>query len=105
MGKQKLTDEQFITFLKNNPAYQGINIEKELHKMDAWLLTPKGSGRKKTHRFILNWLNRVEREVKTGGQHDTDTFRGTPYTNAKEKYAGVGKIPTPKLDGHPTKIS
>ena len=57
-----------------------------------------------------SWLNakRWEDEVsqpKKGGQHDADAFRGTPYKNAAEKYAGVGKIPPPKLDGHTTKIS
>jgi len=55
---------------------------------------------------------------KTGGQQDA--FTGTPYKNAAEKYAGVGKIPdkdkstdnagvgkipTTKLDGNSTKIS
>ena len=55
---------------------------------------------------------------KTGGQQDA--FTGTPYKNAAEKYAGVGKIPdkdkstynagvgkipTTKLDWNSTKIS
>ena len=54
---------------------------------------------------ILNSWQGLFEVKKQGGQHDTDAFRGTPYKNAAEKYAGVGKIPPPKLDGHTTKIS
>ena len=55
-----LTLENFISEIKNNPAYKDIDIDKELHKMDAWLLSPKGKGRKKTKGFILNWLNKID---------------------------------------------
>lgn len=41
-----------------NPAYSHIDIPRELHKMDAWLAA--NPGRKKTERFIINWLNRIE---------------------------------------------
>ena len=58
-----LSDLDFIKELKNNPAYNHINIDIELNKMDAWLLLPKNKGRKKTRRFILSWLNRVEAPV------------------------------------------
>ena len=52
--------DTFLASLKENPAYQGIDINNEIHKMNAWLLTPKGKGRKLTHKFILNWLNKCE---------------------------------------------
>ena len=48
--------EDFIEKLKANPTYKGLNIDRELHRMDAWLLLNKG--RQKTARFVLNWLNR-----------------------------------------------
>ena len=48
----------FLTSLKNNPAYASIDLERELAKMDAWLLTRPG--RKKTKRFIINWLNKID---------------------------------------------
>lgn len=54
----------FISLLKENPAYKEIDIDRELAKMDAWLLTPKGRGRKKTHKFILNWLNKIDIPLK-----------------------------------------
>ena len=58
-----LADDQFIATLRANGAYQGIDIDRELGRMDAWLLTPKGRGRKKTRRFVVNWLNRIDRPM------------------------------------------
>ena len=49
----------FLTAIKNNPAYKGIDIDSELSKMDAWLLTKPG--RKKTKQFVVNWLNRIDK--------------------------------------------
>ena len=60
-----LTDEEFVQSLKSNPAYTGIDIDRELGRLDAWLLTPRGRGKRKTRRRIFNWLNNVEIEVKT----------------------------------------
>jgi len=56
-----LSIEAFIATLKLNPAYKGINIDAELSKMDAWLLTKPG--RQKTRSFIVNWLNKIDRPV------------------------------------------
>ncbi len=52
--------------LKPNPAYRHIDIDVELGKMDAWLLTPKGARGKKTRAFVVRWLNEAadrQREV------------------------------------------
>ena len=54
-----LTPEGFLESLKSNTAYKHIDIENELAKMDAWLLTH--THRKKTKAFILNWLKRIEK--------------------------------------------
>jgi hypothetical protein len=73
--KKEDNPADFISALKSNIAYQGINIDIQLAKMDAWLLTPKGKGRKKTHKFILNWLNKCDGEVITAkpiSQSDQD---------------------------------
>ena len=56
-----LSDDDFLKTLKANTVYKGINIDAELGKMDAWLGTRPG--RKKTKRFIINWLNKVEAPV------------------------------------------
>lgn len=57
----QISDEEFLKALKENKAYDGIQIEDELGKMDAWLSTRPG--RKKTRRFVVQWLNRVEKPI------------------------------------------
>lgn len=55
-----LTDDAFLAALKKNPAFVGIDIDRELGKLDAWLLTPKGRGKTKSRQRIVNWLNRAD---------------------------------------------
>ena len=59
--KKSIPSPDFISSLKQNLAYSHIDIDNELHKMDAWLLLPKNKGRKKTSRFILNWISKIEK--------------------------------------------
>lgn len=66
-----ISDEEFIQSLRDNHAYRGIDLDSELGKMDAWFLTPKGKGRKKTRAFILRWLNKTDRPVTVNGNHQT----------------------------------
>ena len=63
-NQQSNSDTNFIKLLKANPAYKGVDIDRELAKMDAWFLTPKGSRRRKTKRFIVSWLNRCDAVVQ-----------------------------------------
>jgi hypothetical protein len=79
--------KDFISSLKENPAYKEIDIDKELHKMDAWLSLPKNKGRKKTHRFILNWLNKIDRPVSSDEAPPTDKLDRTLWEikKAREK--------------------
>jgi hypothetical protein len=67
-----LPDAQFLENLRKNPAYQKVNFDQELSKLDAWLTTPRGRGKKKTRGRIVAWMNRAleEQPVKSGG------FRG-----------------------------
>ncbi len=58
-----LTDDDFIKVLKENPAYKGIDIDREIGKMDAWLLTPRGRGKKRTQQRLVTWLNRAEKPM------------------------------------------
>lgn len=50
----------FIQQLKALSAYQGIDVDREVGRMQAWLLTPKGKGRQLTKGFIVRWLNKVD---------------------------------------------
>lgn len=61
---RQLSDEEFLASLKSNPAYQHIDFKVEDGKMDVWLgLHP---GRQKTRKFIVNWLNKIDRPMKSG---------------------------------------
>jgi hypothetical protein len=62
--KISISPDEFLLKLKTNPAFSHIDIDNELHKMDAWLSIPKNKNRKKTPRFVLNWLNKIERPIK-----------------------------------------
>jgi hypothetical protein len=68
--KKEEKKEDFISILKSNPAYKEIDIDRELNKMDVWLASPKGKGRKKTHGFIMNWLNKIDVSVPQGKLSD-----------------------------------
>lgn len=71
-------DADFLATLRDNPAYQGIDLEREFGRMRGWLSTPRGKGRKLTRQFIVNWLNKVDRPLEGGkedgwhpGRHET----------------------------------
>ena len=68
-GKPKravaMADNEFVKALKENPAYEGIDIEREIGKLDAWLLTPRGRGKKRTQQRLINWLNRAEQPMES----------------------------------------
>ena len=61
-----LSDDDFLKTLKANPAYKHIDFEFEFGKMDAYLLTKRG--RIKTRRFIVAWLNRIDRPMGSVSQ-------------------------------------
>lgn len=63
-NKEAIPPADFLTFLKTNIAYSHINIEIELAKMDAWLSAHPG--RQKTKKFIINWLNKIEKPIGVG---------------------------------------
>lgn len=59
---QHLSDEEFLDQLRTNPAFQHFDLEIELAKMDAWLLTrPR---RQKTRRFVVAWLLNIDPPVR-----------------------------------------
>lgn len=61
------TEEEFLASLKASPAYAHFNVTVELSKMDTWLLAHPG--RKKTRRFVANWLNNIEAPLSVNGQN------------------------------------
>lgn len=59
--KIPLSTEDFLNEIRKMPAYSHININSELNKMDVWLL--KNPRRQKNSRFIMNWLNKIEKPM------------------------------------------
>lgn len=53
--------KDFIEVLK--PLYPGVNVDAEIRKMQAWMLTPKGKNRHLTKRFVVNWLNKCDQPL------------------------------------------
>lgn len=61
-GKPKAaTDAEFFAELRANPAYEGIDIEREFAKMTAWCST---KGQNPSRIRFVNWLNRADRPMK-----------------------------------------
>lgn len=59
--KEKLNKETVWEELKKNPAYEGIDIEREYYKMVAWC---KANGKIPSKRRFVNWLNRADKPLK-----------------------------------------
>ena len=82
--KRTLTSTDFLTSLKVNASYSHIDIDTELGKMDAWLLAHKG--RQKTKRFIVNWLNKIERPLLIGKSKPPQPFYKAPDEKERFKF-------------------
>ena len=59
-NKDTRTTEEFVEYLKK--TYGWINIDLELKRIDAWIATHPD--RKKTRRFVTNWMNRIEKPME-----------------------------------------
>jgi hypothetical protein len=95
-GAPPLSDIDFLKALKDNPAYKHINIDIELNKMDAYLLTHKG--RQKTRRFIVGWLNRIDRPLQATPQRRAEPVDTRPPDPAER--AKVQKLIQETLKGN-----
>ena len=67
------TDSAFLETVRK--TYDYVDLDSELKKMDGWLLAHPG--RKLTRRFIINWLNKIDKPIKTKPQ---------PQVNKRSKY-------------------
>lgn len=85
---KKLTDEEWISQLKRNPAYKHIDFDREFGKMDAWFSIPRNSKRQRTRQFILNWLNKADPGVFSA-QVSTSRAERVKALLEKEKGAPV----------------
>lgn len=56
----KLSDSEWLESIKANPAYAGVEIDREIGKCNAWCATNR---KMPTRGRILNWLNRADRPI------------------------------------------
>lgn len=57
-------DDVWITGLKGNPAYTGIDIDVQFGKAQVWC---RENQRVCSRRFFVNWLNKQERPINGNG--------------------------------------
>lgn len=67
--KVPLTHEQWIAALKASPAYEGIDVDREIEKCRAWALTNGIPVHLVSRKRFVNWLNRADRPL--GGKRTT----------------------------------
>ena len=74
-------DQSFIEEIKK--LYPKVNVNSEINKMRAWLLTPAGRGRKINRRFMVNWLNKIDTEIDFHG-HKSSQISGPTLSEKME---------------------
>ncbi|HOX21827.1 MAG TPA: hypothetical protein PLL10_00055 [Elusimicrobiales bacterium] len=85
----RMTDDEFVQSLNNNEAYGHIDVGLELRRMDAWLLAHPG--RKKTRRFVVSWLNRIEKPMGGGNGGSSKSVVGEFFAKRRaQQAAGAG---------------
>jgi hypothetical protein len=84
-----LPDAEWLAALATNPAYKGIDIGRELAKMDTWLALPKNAKLVKTRARIVAWLNRVDVAVEgAADQPRMNPMNRAVAERALERHAG-----------------
>lgn len=87
----QMSDEEWLEYVKANPAYAGLDIKHVKAKMEVWCKT---NGKKPTRRRLLNWLNREDKPMKPGGGNGKGRQGTGPTGGVKGrpgKYDGVAK--------------
>ncbi len=63
---EKAAPIDWMTQLKANPIYAHINWERELGKVEEWHSRAENQHRVINHRFVVNWLNKIEPPLSNG---------------------------------------
>jgi Helix-turn-helix domain len=58
------SEHDFISELRADDFYSHIDFDSELEKMQRWLARTENKGRKLTERFVIRWLDKIDRPVK-----------------------------------------
>jgi hypothetical protein len=70
-AKPKINDAEWIKGLKADPAYAGIDVDREHGKMHRWCET---NGKTATRRRFVAWLNRIDPPMKPQKGEFSDAF-------------------------------
>lgn len=87
--KPPQSDESWLANLRASPAYDGIDVAKEMAKAKVWC---DNNHRHFTRRFFVNWLNRAEKPIKTERQWSTPTGYIAPLDSSKGFASPAGYI-------------
>lgn len=77
-------DEEFLTELQQNPAYQALDVQRCYAKMCVWC---ENKGKQPTRGRFINWLNREDQPMgATNGKPKTNTgkIEDTPIKLGRE---------------------
>lgn len=61
---EKMSEKEFAEYLRQCPAYRDVDVDRELQKLDAYLLTQVGKKAAKTRSRIISWLNNAFKSEK-----------------------------------------
>lgn len=53
----------FLSNLRADPFYSHVDFDTEIERMRRWLSRPENKKRRMTERFVLNWLEKIDRPV------------------------------------------
>jgi hypothetical protein len=56
-------ERNFISKLRADPFYSHVDFDLEIENMRRWLARPANRGRRMTERFVLNWIQKIDRPV------------------------------------------
>ena len=83
-GSAPADDTTWLNTLASDPAYTGIDVQREFLKMSNWC---SAHNRQPTRRRFVNWLNRIERPLVSA------TYSAPIRTNTHQ-------LPAPTADDH-----
>lgn len=79
-ASQMQSTKECLEELKSDPAYAGIDVEREHAKMIRWCAE---NHKQPTRRRLVNWLNRADRPLKPSSNHTTQPERPSTWELTK----------------------
>lgn len=81
----KMSDEEWLSHLQGNSAYEGLDIPTLYQKMLVWCET---NGKQPTRKRFVNWLNREDKPMKGTPKNGTGSGSNQQSASQPGKYAG-----------------